>query len=325
MSVAQSQNSIRQSMSTAKAIETDPFIHRYGDWRRSVSASAIARHWTLSGLAGLYRATGQLSALLSKPRVQFLYMHWVFEDQKTALRNLLDSLSREHRFISYSQAVNKILTGEIDAPYVSLSFDDGLKSCFDVSSILREFGISACYFICPSIIGDGNFDNIRRFCAERIHMPPVQIMSWTDVTALLDQGHEVGSHTLNHSNLAAVSSNQVHDEICGSFDAIRQKIGAPKHFSWPFGRFFHFTREAARTVFEAGYESCASAERGCHEAAKIDRSSLCLRRDHVKVTWPQQHVRYFLAKNAQRMTTAGNRWPEALQPALLSQQEQKRV
>jgi hypothetical protein len=252
--------------------------------------------------------------MLSKNRVQFIFMHHVFDDQLDSFHTLLESLGQDHRFIGYSDAVSRILNDSVDAPYIALTFDDGLKNCAEISPILKKYGISAIFFICPPFVGECRFDRVRRFCVERLGLPPVELMSWDDVSALLDQGHEIGSHTLHHLNLAAISANEAHDEICGSFDQLSEKIGRPSHFAWPFGRFFHFSSAARESVFKAGFETCASAERGCHQADNLSASNLCIRRDHVISTWPLSHVRYFLANSARRMSVRGNRWPHELAP-----------
>ncbi|MBK6371009.1 MAG: hypothetical protein IPF64_14610 [Flavobacteriales bacterium] len=59
-----------------------------------------------------------------------------------------------------------------------------------------------------------------------------------------------------------------------------------------------------------GFESCASAERGCHIGnGAVPSNSLCLRRDHVVLDWPLGHVRYFLANNALNANAANNLFP----------------
>tara|TARA_B100001250_G_C19663742_1_gene728293 strand:- start:761 stop:964 length:204 start_codon:yes stop_codon:yes gene_type:complete len=53
-------------------------------------------------------------------------------------------------------------------------------------------------------------------------------------------------------------------------------------------------------VFKSGYESCASAERGCNveTKTKIMKEELLIRRDHIVCSWHFNLVRHFLIKNA---------------------------
>lgn len=300
-------------MSTSAA---EQFVSRYSDCQPH-GFRKIARHLALSGLAGFYNRTGLALGMLNTNRVQFIHMHFVFHDQIPDFRGMLALLSRHHQFIGYSEAVRRILNDEVDAPYVAVSFDDGIKNCLEIVPLLKEYGIHACFFICPSLVGETNVERVLRFCAE-IQSPAVELMSWRDVNGLLDQGHEIGSHTLSHVNLAKVSDTQAQDEICGSFDYLVKKIGGTNHFAWPFGRFGHFTRSSAKFVFDAGFQSCASAERGCHVGSGLSNAELCIRRDHLVASWPHSHLAYFLAKNARYMSPNGNQWPRELEPAAIS-------
>jgi len=62
-----------------------------------------------------------MASALSKDRVQFLYMHHVFGDEEDSFRNLLGRLSLGHRLVSYSEAVDRVLSGDIDGPYVAIT------------------------------------------------------------------------------------------------------------------------------------------------------------------------------------------------------------
>jgi len=87
-------------------------------------------------------------------KIQFLYIHHLFRDEENKLRRLLEFLSRHYSFISYSDAVSRVLTNRIDNSYICFSSDDGLKNNIQLANILDEYSIKACFFICPSIIGE---------------------------------------------------------------------------------------------------------------------------------------------------------------------------
>jgi len=277
----------------------------------SVDLRSIIRDVVISGLATFYQITDKISSALGRNRIQFLYLHHLFEDEEDSFRNLLLVLSQRHRFISYSEAVQKILQGNIERPYISLSFDDGLKNCLGAARIMKEFGIKVCFFLCTSMVGETNYQKIKEFCAKRIHFPPMEFMSWDDVEILLKEGHEIGSHTMAHSNLTQLSVRKIQAEITESFQVLTKRVGSIKHFAWPYGRFFHFSPTAAKIVFETGFKSCASAERGCHVTAQSERQeyNLCIRRDHIIAKWPINHILYFLAKNSRKASIQNNYWP----------------
>ena len=90
------------------------------------------RSFVLDGLTILDKVQGS-DVVLNKPRVQFLYIHHVFKDEEQKLDALLKRLSQNHTFISYSDAVQKVLEGKIDKPYISISSDDGFKNNINVN------------------------------------------------------------------------------------------------------------------------------------------------------------------------------------------------
>lgn len=275
-------------------------------------ARDLLRHGALSTLAAFYKATGQMGAALAKNRIQFLYLHYLFEDDRDPLRKLLTRLSAKHRFIGYSEAVDRIVQGNIDAPYIAISFDDGLKDCLSAAELLNEFGIKACFFTCVSMIGETDDRRIEEFCSQQLYIPPTEFLSWDDVDTLQKAGHEIGSHAMTHLDLAKLSEQQVQAEIADSFDLLTKRIGQVRHFAWPYGRFAHFNASAAKFVFQTGFKSCASAERGCHVSqASNGASSLCLRRDNTVAKWPLDHVLYLMARNSQAASSQTNQWPES--------------
>lgn len=277
---------------------------------RSVSARGVARGLALSTLGSFYNVTGQTRALLEQPRVHFIYLHHVFEDERDPFRELLGRLSHDHTFISHSEAVKRLLDGNIDKPYVTVSFDDGLKNCLDAAKIMNDFGSKGCFFIPLAMVGETDYHKIKAFCAEKINLPPTEFLSWDDLETLLKDGHEIGGHTVSHQDLAKLSPRQAEAEIVECFELLRERLGTVKHFSWPFGRFRHFGPAQAKMVFEAGFESCASAERGCHVVPQGQKSSLCLRRDHIIAKWPIEHSLYFMAKSSRTASEESNDWPE---------------
>jgi peptidoglycan/xylan/chitin deacetylase (PgdA/CDA1 family) len=235
-----------------------------------------------------------------KPRIQFLYFHHVFKDEEKNLDNLLKILSKKYVFLSYSEAINKILKNEIDKPYIVFSSDDGLKNNLAAARILDRYDAKACFFINPTIINEKDFSKIKNFCTTQLRFPTVEFLSWEEVNLLQSMGHEIGSHTMNHINIADSNEALIRDEMQTSFDVIQEKCGPVKHFAFPYGRFFHFNRIGNKICFEVGYESCASAERGCHvnNTKTLKREELFIRRDQVVFDWNPKHIQYFISRNS---------------------------
>jgi len=272
------------------------------------------RHVAVSALAAAWSISRRTPIALGVPRVHFLYLHHLFRDEEAAFHALLRRLGESHTFISYSDAVARVKAGRVDRPYVTLSMDDGLKTCTRAAAIMNDVGARACFFLITSMVGTNDPVRIREFCAERLHKPPLEFLSWDDAEALLRQGHEIGSHTSTHANLAALGMDQLNEEVVDAADEIRRRLGAVEHFAWPYGRFTHMSRAAFRAVFDAGFVSCASAERGCHvgDQGPIDLRRLCLRREHLIGAWPLSHSLFFIARSSQRASSGRQTDSESL-------------
>lgn len=290
------------------------FIENYAELSQLKRASVrdISRKVVLDLLGFTSEVTGLINRSSQKPRVQFLYIHHIFRDEEVLLRRLLEKLSKHHSFISYEEGINKVLTGTIDKPYISVSSDDGLKNNLRAAAILNEYGIKGCFFVCPPMIGETNYEKINKFSLQQLHLPAVEFMDWNDIEKLQQQGHEIGGHTLSHVNLAKCHDAQLAEEIGNCYTELVMHCGYVKHFAYPYGRYFHFTEKARKVVFSSGFESCASAERGCHISLPgklMRKEDLFIRRDHVLLTWPINHILYFMARNVQKAAVQNNYSP----------------
>jgi len=266
-----------------------------------------ARHLALDALSMRDALSG--SPELERPRVHVLYLHHVLRDEENAFRRLIAWLRERHTFVSYSDAVRRIRDGAIDRPYVAITFDDGMRNNLRAAELLSSEGISACFFVCDSMAEERDPDRIAEFCANELHIPPAEFLSWDDMQQLLRSGHEIGNHSARHKTLATLPAAELADDIGGSLMRLRNHLGHVEHFAWPRGRFQHFSAAAVDEVFKAGHTSCASAERGAHVAAEPVRERLCIRRDQVIAAWPLRHARYFIARSSRLATPAMNAWP----------------
>lgn len=280
-------------------------------------ARARVRGAALSVMAAGARLTGQLEEHLARPRVQFVYLHHVFRDEEAGFRGLLGELARHHTFLGHSEAVARVKSGNVDRPYVSVSFDDGFADNRVAAAILEEFGARGCFYVCPAIVGERDPTRLQSFCRARLRFPlATEFLGWSDLESLLSRGHEVGAHTMTHPNLGEADRDETETEIRSSHEELEKRLGGVRHFAWPRGQWRHFTPFAREVVFDAGFESCASAVRGSHVAkARGPVRDLCIRRDHVLANWPLEHVLVFLMLNSMRASERDNHWPDGY-PAL---------
>lgn len=272
-------------------------------------ARALARHSALNVLSARYRVQSLLPEAYEAPRVHLPYLHAIPRAEEGTFRSFVAELAKTHTFISYSEAVQRIKEGPIDKPYMAFSFDDGFQSNVRAAHILEEFGTKGMFFVPAAFVGTATVADARSFFgfSEGVDEPA---MTWRDLEGLLERGHEIGNHTLGHKVMSWVDADVMQEEIREGANQLRARLGDIHHFAWPRGRFFHFTEDAARTVFTSGHTSCASAERGAHTMTHNGPSTdLCLRRDHIMTNWPLRHSLYFIAKSSRRAVPQDNNWP----------------
>lgn len=270
----------------------------------------LFRHTALNALCILDKMNAA-EKWLEKPRVQFIISHHVFKDEEYKFVKLLEKLAQHYTFISYSDAVNKIITRSIDRPYLTFSFDDGFNNHVAAAEIMNRFGATSCFFINPSVIGETSFEKITKHAAEKLHLPPVKFMNWKGIEKLQKLGHEVGSHTWAHKNVAEMSLIEFENDLVQSDEVLNKYCGKVQHFAHPYGRFHHFNKKAFDIVFKMNYASCANAERGCHieHDTPLSKEQLYVRRDDIVIDWDIKHIMYFLTKSARTATTKNNLFP----------------
>lgn len=285
------------------------FIEEYREVKRlkPQGARGVLRGLALDGLAavGDWKGDGKV---LEQPRVQFLYVHHVFRDEEAKMDRLMERLAQHHTFIPYSEGVDRILRNAIDKPYLCISSDDGFKNNLALAAILERHGARGCFFVNPAIIGERSPRAIAAHCQEKLHFPPVEFLGWSDVERLCSAGHEVGSHTWMHDNVAETDREHFIADCKRTAELLVQRCGEAKHFAFPYGRFHHFNEMGRKAVFDAGFVSCATAERGCHvnDQRPLDPRELVIRRDHVIADWDLDHIMYFLCKASRTAHFNGN-------------------
>lgn len=288
------------------------YIENYKDVksRSQYGLRSYLRSMALTVLATKTKLVG-VTKFLSVPRIQFLYIHHAFADELQQLDNLMQMLSKHHTFISHTEAVERILRGQIDKPYIALSTDDGFKNNLAAAQVFNKYKAKACFFINPGLIDIHDFETIKMHCQSKLHLPPVEFLTWDDVKVLQSQGHEIGGHTMFHDNIVKMSESEINEDMKKSYDLLKSHCGTIHHFAYPYGRFFHFNKVGRESVFRNGYTTCSSAERGCHikPSKALLNTDLCIRRDHVILDWPIDHIVYFLVNNVKNINENNNYFP----------------
>ncbi|MEP6978378.1 MAG: polysaccharide deacetylase family protein [Thermoleophilia bacterium] len=230
------------------------------------------------------------------PGLRVVHYHHVFADELDGFARQVAFFRREFEPVSLTEAVRRLREQEIDGRELVVTFDDGFRNQLEhAAPLLRDHGISGCFFLVNDLLSAGA-EHAAEICRERLHLPrPVEPLAWEDAPRLLDLGHEIGSHTRSHPNLAELRPADLHAELRESRAELSRRLGtAIQHFSAPYGEAHRFTAEVSEAARAAGFESCATAQRGVNTSGD---DVFALRREHLIATWPVQDVRYFLTRS----------------------------
>ena len=136
----------------------------------------------------------------------------------------------------------------------AVSFDDAFQDVFyNALPILQEFGVKAGVFVVSDFVGKKPGWDVS-WGTPGLHMTRDQLLQLRAV------GWEIGSHTLSHPDLTAVSDQSLQRELVDSKAALEDLLSEEiRFFSYPFGRFNKKVRDA---VEAAGYQAAFTMRRG---------------------------------------------------------------
>lgn len=121
-----------------------------------------------------------------------------------------------------------------DQKVVCIVFDDGWKIHLENTQILDRYNFAASYSIITSYVGYPAY------------------MNWADIALLAQKGNDILSHTSTHSNLSAVDSQTLYNELVDSRQTLRAHGYGADILIYPYGEAAHnqTVREAVAQVYQ---------------------------------------------------------------------------
>lgn len=230
-------------------------------------------------------ATGLTSRLRAVPGDYVLLLHNTIGTAGDALISYVD----DHRqyFESFPpDQENRKYHGH---RRISLSFDDGFISNLNVGRSLAERGLSAVFYVPTDVVGMAKDESDRFFGRPQ----PEGVMTWANLEELGKLGHQVGSHCKRHVPLATMSLAEAEDQVRGSLQTLRERLGTADHFAWPFGSPVHAQVDHVTRWCSDEDVTAASGVRGSNSPERF-ATDRYLRRDAVDLANLSRDIDVFL-------------------------------
>jgi len=272
-------------------------VRNYSDF--VAHRSLVARWRDVARDAAVFALSLRRSIGGSSDWIRFPYYHHVFDDERDGFSRQLDYLKRFGDFISLSDAVGMLESGDpVKGRYFCVTFDDGFKNNLtNAVPILVDKGATAAFFLTTDYIGsdiEADRDRLMGFFDHGSTL--MEFLDWDDCRKMLDAGMEIGSHTVHHARLSLLEEAEAGAELATSKQVIESNLEQPcEHFCSPFGipvRDFRPDRDPG-LVRAAGYRSMLTTERG---AMRSGGDAFRIRRDHTLANWGVHQLRYFLGR-----------------------------
>ena len=139
---------------------------------------------------------------------------------------------------------------EVKKPLI-ITFDDCSAQLFEYAvPELRRRGMTATFFAVAGKLGGFNDWDAAH------EAPKVPLMSGNDLKILVNNGFEIGSHGLNHTNLRQCRPEQIRHELMTSRNILEDTIGKSVHYlAYPYGEYPVGYADYCR---DAGYRGAVS-------------------------------------------------------------------
>ncbi len=159
-------------------------------------------------------------------------------------------------------SLNKI-NSKTSKKKIIITFDDGYENIFtEAMPVLKKFNFSATCFIVNKKIGYFNdWDKNQKNFKKKKLMNKKQINTW------INNGFEVGSHTMNHYNLKYLSNDQKKYQILKPKQFFKTNYGINiQSFSYPFGCY----NEDCLKILKRNYKFAVTTKRSRYNKGKFN-------------------------------------------------------
>ena len=123
-----------------------------------------------------------------------------------------------------------------DRGLVTITFDDGWEeNTLTALPIMQAYGYKSNQFYATTFIENPSVPNSREL-----------------IQLFIDDGHEIGSHSITHPDLTTLSEQEVIDELVGSKQFLENYLAISiQYFATPYGAYNVFVKNCIMTYYQA--------------------------------------------------------------------------
>ncbi|HEU5141805.1 MAG TPA: polysaccharide deacetylase family protein [Solirubrobacterales bacterium] len=135
---------------------------------------------------------------------------------------------------------------------VFLTFDDGFRDNLLVGQpLMAGYGFHPIVFVLPPLLDEGRGFEWPELAEAHAREPQLlRSLTWAELDRMVEQGAEVGSHTLSHPHLCELDDERLAVELGESRRALVERFGSCEMLAYPFGE---WDPRVALAAGDAGY------------------------------------------------------------------------
>lgn len=167
---------------------------------------------------------------------------------------------RGYKTISFTD-IFKFYNGEKDFDFkpILITFDDGYKSVLKAYEIMNNYDFTGNVFVISDYIGKKS----NGFPWEMTAPPILDMLDEKDISSLLKNGWEIGSHTKSHKLLNKLTLHEIQDEIRYSKHKLKEIFNVEViSFAYPCGQYKSGINAEAVSIVSKFFKIGFSAEFG---------------------------------------------------------------
>lgn len=223
--------------------------------------------------------------MIGRSRVVVVYYHrigWVDFLSKPVrqFRRDVAYLRRHYRCMTMRQAVELLQSGKpIRGKVAVITFDDGYRDNYLAAlPVLMHAQMPATFFVTTGYVGTERLfphDQAARQRGQSARDDWAKL-SWDELRQMQQAGMEIGSHTVDHTDMGQADRQTLRRELTQSLADLQRELGQrPRCFCFPWGERANTSPLALEELRAAGYYAAATTVPG---TIRRDDDLLLLRR-----------------------------------------------